>query len=472
MRTCPMDDSAALASAIRTRAREVFEGRSWIAISDVVQGATASAAELLRAGASDVVAAGVYDGVGAIDTEFEVIRFGQSPNGSFIEAIREASDAMRRPPTAVLAAVDAWDPDHRARAVVDFLMTEGTVCGRSTFGARSAEWADLEDKIAFIDLIERAGVFAHPNRIVELSNRDAVRAAHAELAGRRGSVWAVDNIEGWHGGAHGTRWVTDETVDATLTDIAPPHRQARIMPFVEGVPCSVHGMVIDGTTLVFRPMELFIYLDPVEQRIVYAKAGSRWDPATDQREAMRGAARKIGAELHRRVAYRGVFTLDGILAADGFVPTEVNTRFGGALPVTVPIDDGDPINLFLLNLLVVEGLLDDIDADLLETAITDALDRKRYATGMFETDRAPTSEQTMRIGADADGAMCVLEAEPGQPRLADVTWGRRGDGGLMFISTTRGIETGPPSAPALLELARFADATWNVGLPDLVPAAG
>ena len=61
-------------------------------------------------------------------------------------------------------------------------------------------------------------------------------------------------------------------------------------------------------------MELMIYRDRPNRRIVYGKAASFWDPSPADREAMRSAALRLGAELHRRVDYQGVFTLDGIMS--------------------------------------------------------------------------------------------------------------------------------------------------------------
>ena len=41
----------------------------------------------------------------------------------------------------------------------------------------------------------------------------------------------------------------------------------------------------------------------------------------------------------------------------------------------------------------------------------------------------------------------------------------------MFIRGTEELPIGPPTAPLVLEIARLAEATWQVGLPDLEPAS-
>ena len=46
---------------------------------------------------------------------------------------------------------------------------------------------------------------------------------------------------------------------------------------------------------------------------------------------MRALARRVGAALRAEVDYRGGFTIDGVMTAEGFRPTELNPRPGAAL---------------------------------------------------------------------------------------------------------------------------------------------
>jgi hypothetical protein len=41
---------------------------------------------------------------------------------------------------------------------------------------------------------------------------------------------------------------------------------------------------------------------------------------------MRSLARRVGAALRREVGFGGPFTVDGVLTAEGFLPTELNPR--------------------------------------------------------------------------------------------------------------------------------------------------
>ncbi len=465
-----MADGQDFSTAIRRRLNQVFSSRPWLAVSDIDQGAAATAGALLEAGATEVLAVGVSNGVGDLDPMVNMVRFDRPLRGLEMDSIREADRLIRDPPQSILENINRWDPDGRARAIVDFLFADGTVCDRPTFGARRRRWEALEDKTLMAELMSDAGVSASISRVVSLTDNNSVIAAHRELASDLGTVWAADNTAGWHGGGHGTHWIIDEQAARHHSEsLSTKHRQVRVMPFIKGIPCSIHGLVHNGESIAFRPMELFVYRDTAEHRLVYAKAGSHWDPSVQDRRAMRKAARLLGAELHRRVAYRGVFTLDGIMSSSGFVPTEVNTRFGGALPTTVQTSDGSRISLFLLNLAIIEGVAHDLDAGTLESWLSDRLDEQRWARGIFQTPTRPDKLHTLDIGRDERGSLETMPDDANNS-VGNVVWGPRGDGGTMFVNAAKTLAKGPSSAPAILELARYASEALGANLPLLEPA--
>ena len=53
---------------------------------------------------------------------------------------------------------------------------------------------------------------------------------------------------------------------------------------------------------------------------------------------MRAAARRVGEHLRAAYDYRGAFGIDGVLTADGFRPTELNTRMSAGLTAVSEID--------------------------------------------------------------------------------------------------------------------------------------
>ena len=113
-----------------------------------------------------------------------------------------------------------------------------------------------------------------------------------------GTVWAADATEGYHGGGSLTRWVTDDAEAAAVAAELGAHARAvRIMPFLDGIACSIHGIVLPDGVVVLRPVELVTLRQGHQLR--YAGCATFWDPPDAVRETMRDAARRVGAELRR-----------------------------------------------------------------------------------------------------------------------------------------------------------------------------
>jgi hypothetical protein len=84
----------------------------------------------------------------------------------------------------------------------------------------------------------------------------------------------------------------------------------------------------------------------------YAGCATYWDPEPGIREQMRAVARRAGDQLREEVDFRGTFTVDGVVAADGFWPTELNPRFGAGI---MTMARGTGIPMVLVNDLIVGG---------------------------------------------------------------------------------------------------------------------
>src|SRR5690606_8934972 len=117
--------------------------------------------------------------------------------------------------------------------------------GRPFVAFRRREWVALEDKTNIDALLDRAGVARAPSAVVPVA--EAARARH-ELDAGDGTVWAVDATAGFHGGATGTRWVVDDAdAERAARELGAIGRHIRVMPFLEGVATSIHGVVLpDG----------------------------------------------------------------------------------------------------------------------------------------------------------------------------------------------------------------------------------
>lgn len=150
------------------------------------------------------------------------------------------------------------------------------------------------------------------------------------------------------------RWVRRvEEVEEAAAFLGARCDRARVMPFLEGIPCSIHGMVFPGGVASFRPVEMVTLRQPGSGSLRYAGAATFWDPPLADREAMRDLARRVGEGLRERVGYRGAFTVDGVLTAEGFRPTELNPRLGAGLAM-IP-GDLPELPVTLLDRVLVEG---------------------------------------------------------------------------------------------------------------------
>ena len=142
-----------------------------------------------------------------------------------------------------------------------------------------------------------------------------------------GAVWVGDARDGFNGGGNYVRWVRDaDDLARRAAFFQPRCDRVRVMPFLDGVPCSIHGFVLPDGTAALRPVEIATLRNPVDRSFVYGGLGTTWDPPAADRDEMRDAARRVGRHLQRAHGYRGAFGIDGVLTADGFRPTELNTR--------------------------------------------------------------------------------------------------------------------------------------------------
>lgn len=91
-------------------------------------------------------------------------------------------------------------------------------------------------------------------------------------------------------------------------------------------------ITVDGLAAL-RPCEMIVLRDESPGHLRFVGMGTAWDPDEQDRQHMRDVARRVGAVLCDRFGFLGTFTVDGIMTEDGFLPTELNPRVGGALAV-------------------------------------------------------------------------------------------------------------------------------------------
>ena len=402
------------------------------------------------------IAVAVTRGTGDLPEGVDTRCLDLGPVATMMEGIRRGERVLADLPADVVAWIDAFDPDRTARAIVPFFSGHDVLSGRRVWGARDPRWKALEDKTTVDALWDRIGVRHAPVRVVPLSE---LEEAHAGIDRGAGTVIAADNKLGWHGGAEFTRWAHDlDDVRAIGREFAGAAERVRVMPFLEGVPCSIHGLVFPEHVAVFRPCEMMVLRNPAAREFRYAQAATFWDPPVADREDMRAIARRVGEALRREIAYRGAFTIDGVMTEDGFRPTELNPRMGAALGVMSRAFDGLPVTL--LNMAVVEDLSIDWRPHELEATLLAKADEVRAAGGMCVVTRpVPHGKRWYR---HADGAWIPCAESD---RTVEVAIGPHAAGAILFSRWAPGsLLVGERVGPVICSLLRHLDGELDLGL--------
>jgi hypothetical protein len=350
--------------------QRVFGGRA-VVLAGAVAAAWTEHIDLLRSAGAErllVVATGGRGAGPQPDVPTVIV---EPPDGlSEMERIHAANRTLAHPTPEMVDALDRFDPHHEAVVVGTFLATTAELAGRPLLSHRRAEWVALEDKVVVDAFWDRTGVERQPSAVVPLDR--AIAVAHSIDRGD-GTVWAADAREGFHGGASRTCWVGDDAAgDRTLARLRGVCDTVRIMPFLEGIPCSIHGIVLPDGVSVLRPVEMVTLRRGTT--FVYAGCATSWDPPPAVREQMRSIVRRVGEQLRAEVGFRGTFTVDGVVAADGFWPTELNPRFGAGI---MTIARGVGLPMVLVNDLIVAGHDIGRTSARLETDIVTAGDERR-----------------------------------------------------------------------------------------------
>ncbi len=383
---------------------------------------------------------------------------------SLTEELRLHDRIAHHLPDDVRRAVDAFDPERRgAWFTTPFVSTDQPIDGRPVTGGRPRSFLDLEDKLLADGIWAAAGVDHAPYRVVDLADDAALEAATAELASPLGAVWAGDARDGFNGGGNYVRWLRDDRDRVEALAFFRPHcDRVRVMPFLEGVPCSIHGYVLPGGTAALRPVEIVTLRDPGTRRLHYAGLGTTWDPPDADREAMRSAVRRVGAHLQREHGYRGAFGIDGVLTADGFRPTELNTRMSAG---ATTLSELDRRFFVFLQAALVAGVDTGLTPDDLE-ALVPALDAERvgkvvaFAEGTTgppdETTRSPGTAPPSRAADEQAGSLFHVGATP--------------SGLFAKVDPCAAVVPGRRLAPVNAALLHFLDATYGTSFGPVEPA--
>jgi hypothetical protein len=449
-------------------ARELLAGRRVVLAAIPVAGARELVGQLCGLGAERCFVVAPFVGTGDLPDPATTEWYSLDIRGAdAVDVFRQFERKMADPPPDLVSALDAFDPAGDALVLVLPFDVTTSVAGRPAFGARRPEWVALEDKTTNDALFRRAGVRCAPSELVPAADRSALDDAAARLDTGAGTVWAGDAREGFNGGGVLVRWVVgpDDAARAQRL-LAGRCDTVRVAPFLDGIPCSIHGIVTTDGIAVFRPMEMVTLRECDPPGFRYAGVSSFWDPPDTDRAAMRDAARRVGALLRDEVGFAGAYGIDGVLTTDGFLPTELNPRMGGGLSVVARAVPDIP--LFPLQWIVAAGQSIPVSAGELEETLTAAADARRGGGAWTFVGRE--LEETSALRLVVDGGTCRPVAD-GEPADVDVTLGPGAEGGFVrCLANPDRTPVGPSIAPRMAMVLSWLDARYGLGLGRLTAA--
>jgi hypothetical protein len=446
---------------INERLADLHRGRPIIVATEAAAGATQLIEVLFGWGVSGVLVIAGARGAGALDERAELCLV-ETSGGTIMEGIRSFSRCLSDPPSSLLEAIDRFDPDGRASVITAPFETLRSLAGRKVLGARRPEWVALEDKTVVDQLWDATGVPRAPSSVVDVAQAAIVAEG---LDRGDGTVWVADNSSGWHGGGEYTRWVRVADRAASGEWFAERASQVRVMPFLDGIPCSIHGYVTSEGVAAFRPVEMVILRRPESAQFQYAGFNTFWDPPPADRAAMRSAARATGRVLAERVRYRGPFSIDGILTPDGFRPTELNPRLSPGLLLQASTVTG--LALGLLTRAFVDGDID-VDHVWLEELIVPVADRVRAGGMGLAVHGVRGIEDEVEVVFDGAGVHAV---EDGEPADAVIAIGPTATGlYIRMRADSERVPHGPSLAPMAVAAAAFVEQRLGIEIGPLLAA--
>jgi hypothetical protein len=436
----------------------LFTGRKVVVGIGPLAGLTELVGILRKAGAEKPLLVATGRGAGPVPGPDEawVVDLGVESAPTMTEELRRHDRLARRLPDAVRARIDDYDPAHDALWCSGPFILSRPIDGRPVVGGRAASWASLEDKLLADEIWDAVGQPRPERRVVEVEPALLAEAC-AEVDRGDGVVWSGDARDGFNGGGEFVRWVTDAREQReAFAFFAPRCDRVRVAPFLDGVPCSIHGVVLPDGTAAFRPVELAI-LRGEDRRFVYGGQGTFWDPDPAERGRMRALVRRTGEHLRERVGYRGGFGIDGVITSDGFRPTELNPRMSGGLASLGRGVDAGLFMLLQLNLAVGRDPCVGV-ADLEGWALT-AIDERRFGKLLAISDRRVVDDSQV-LPLAWDGA--ELRRSDADSEL-QLTIGPGVSGTFAKVDLTSDFAAGERVAPLNAALMRFLDRELGTG---------
>jgi hypothetical protein len=147
----------------------------------------------------------------------------------------------------------------------------------------------------------------------------------------------------------------------------------------------------------------------------------------------------------------------------GFLPTELNPRFGAGLSRAVRGIEGLP--LLGVHRALIEGLQLDYRPAELEALLVDGADRQRNASAFCQVPERPESEVEVFLDVQEDRVEAVEDRGSANVVLK---WGEGIVNGAVVVSLNGdGVPVGPATAPLVAGALAYARRNWPITLPAL-----
>jgi hypothetical protein len=239
---------------------------------------------------------------------------------------------------------DAFDPDQRATLILPDALDPPLAGRRRRIGRRSTAhrlgeyktvvdviWDAMEQPRVRSLVTDAPGDLGILGPIVDEGNGVVYSCQPAGCGPTAGG----DGIGWWRPGR-------------PLPLIAANACRLRVMPLLLGPPVRLHGFVLTSDVVTFPPMEVVSLPRLTDGTFHCAGAVATLGADAD----LVATTRQLGTRLRDRLDYRGGFSVDGILTADGFRPTDLNARLTSAMEAAPP---ALRVQLHLVNLLARSG---------------------------------------------------------------------------------------------------------------------
>ncbi len=445
---------------MKARIAEFHRDRKWILLPDAAAVVTPLVELLNEWGATGIMVVAAIEGVGDLPNA-DRTHYTRTSGDTLMRGIRAYLKSVEHPSALLLGAVEAFDPSQEAMVLGGGFSRLDTLAGRPVYGARPEAWGALEDKTTVDQLWDDAGVRRAPSVVVPIG--EAVKASLA-IESQAGSVWVADNAEGWHGGGEYARWVQSAGDATSAVEWFSEHAATvRVMPFLDGIPCSIHGFVTRDGVAVFLPMEMLILRHATRPEFVYAQGANFWNPPDAVRDEMRTAARSVGVLLQERLGYLGGFGIDGVCTRNGFLPTELNPRLSIGHGLQSRAVD---IPLATIERMLIEGDLD-VDARDLEDTVVSTVTTARSG-GMLTPLTGAYDAAKTGIRFDGSGAVAV---DPEEKNDGIMEIGPASMGSIIILRLDPDhTPIGPSVAPKAIQAIDLARELWGVEVPPLEAA--